>query len=266
MIPISVSPFTVLPENDFESTLKQLKKTGVDGIEVALLDDISPNPLEETLKTYGFDLTTLAGQSALNPVDPPCLSDEETHEEAIKNGIDLVEAAGSLDCDHVVVTLGGDRNDEPRQRQLERVANGLNEIGTAGEQVGVDVLVEPHNKVDYPNYIINTYSAGKRLVNSIDSTRVGLLFDTYHVQRGEGNVITTYETCKSDVGHLHLANVPGRISPIQGELDVTFVLSELLNRGYQGTIGLEYSPQPKSDPVARLRKSVRMIEQVQAGI
>jgi hydroxypyruvate isomerase len=114
--------------------------------------------------------------------------------------------------------------------------------------------------VDYPGYVINTYQSGKRLMDQVDSPRVGLVFDTYHVQRGSGNLLATYEACKPYVDHVHAANVPNRSNLNHGELNFEFVLGELLDRGYEGTIGLEYSPNTETDAVTQLRESVQLIE------
>ena len=83
------------------------------------------------------------------------------------------------------------------------------------------------------------------------SPRIRLLFDIYHMQVMEGNLISTLTSNLDAIGHVHVADVPGRHEPGTGEINYARIFKALQEAGYQGYVGLEYAPTVPSEQAAR---------------
>ncbi len=119
------------------------------------------------------------------------------------------------------------------------------------EDAGVTMVLEPLNVlVDHAGYYLVTSAEGFQIVDEVGSPAVKLLYDVYHQQITEGNLIATITANVGRIGHLHVADVPGRHEPGTGEINYRNVLRAVEAAGYAGYVGLEY--QPQADPAATL--------------
>ncbi len=115
---------------------------------------------------------------------------------------------------------------------------------------GVTVVVEALNSLDFPGYGLHRIEDAVRLsdlVRAETGQDIRLLFDVYHVQRAEGDLIRRMESLWSRFGHVQIADVPGRGHPGTGEIAWERVLPALEAFGYDGFVGLEYRPAAKAD-------------------
>jgi hydroxypyruvate isomerase len=128
-------------------------------------------------------------------------------------------------------------------------------ISLAGERArvaGKNVLIEPLNPIDRPGYFLSTQSQARRVVNAIDADNVKIMFDVYHVQMTEGNIVATFKKNLAKIGHVQIADVPGRHEPGTGEINFAFVLDEIAASGYgsegneAGWVGCEYKPKTET--------------------
>ena len=104
-------------------------------------------------------------------------------------------------------------------------------------------------KVDHPGYSLVYFEDAVRLLEQVGSQRIRILFDIYHTQIQEGNVIAKIRDHHDMIGYVHVADVPGRHEPGTGEIDYSKIASELRGVKYTGMIGLEAYPAT-SDEVA----------------
>jgi hydroxypyruvate isomerase len=96
--------------------------------------------------------------------------------------------------------------------------------------------------VDHPGYFLNTVEDGMEMIRRVGSPRVKLLFDIYHVQVMQGNVIQRIRDSYAEVGQYHFADVPGRHEPGTGEINFRNVFRAIYDLGYEGFITAEYHP------------------------
>ncbi|MCW3012937.1 MAG: hyi1 [Solirubrobacterales bacterium] len=109
---------------------------------------------------------------------------------------------------------------------------------------GLRLLVEPVNTYDVAGFLIPTTCDALRLLDDVGEVNVMLQFDAYHVQRMEGNPAARLDAVLDWVGHVQVADDPGRHQPGTGTIDFPALFAVLQHRGYQGSVGLEYIPEP----------------------
>jgi hydroxypyruvate isomerase len=109
---------------------------------------------------------------------------------------------------------------------------------------GRRLLVEPVNTYDVPGFLIPTTDDALRLLDDVGEPNVLLQFDAYHVQRMEGDPADRLASVLDRVGHVQIADDPGRHQPGTGTIDFPALFVALGAGGYEGSIGLEYIPEP----------------------
>jgi hydroxypyruvate isomerase len=136
-------------------------------------------------------------------------------------------------------------NDEQMMRS---VMDGLKATVELAENAGVTLLLEPLNSIyDHPGYWLTSSDKGAEICRKLGSARVKLLYDCYHMQIMEGNLVKHIERNIDVIGHFHSAGVPGRNELFKGETNYPFVLSCIKKMGYKGVFGLEYMPSMKDE-------------------
>jgi len=234
---------------------------GAEGIgcfdwEAADLDAVSVAAEEHGIVVFGT-LAAGAGSEIMDP-DAPCMVRPEHHERAVEDIERSLAAAAEVDADHLVVTVGQNQRDLEPAVQQTAVTAVLRAVAPTAEDRGVTVVVEPLNvRVDHPGYFLRTTGRGVEIVDAVDSPRVKLLYDVYHQQITEGNVIGNLRNNHEYVGHVHFADVPGRHEPGTGELNFENLFAALEAAGYDGFVGAELSPT--GDPDATLEAIVDLV-------
>ncbi len=110
------------------------------------------------------------------------------------------------------------------------------------QAAGVLVVIEPINHRDMPGFFLNTTGQAAAVVEAIGRDRLAILFDLYHCQVTEGDVTTRLANLLPLVGHIQLADVPGRNEPGTGELNWPYIFRQIDAIGYNGWVGCEYRP------------------------
>lgn len=153
--------------------------------------------------------------------------------------------------------LGGDRSvrfqfpELSEEQKFESVLAGLKALAPLAEKAGVTLMLEPLNiLVDHPGYFLNTSETGFEMIRKVGSPNVMLLFDIYHMQVMEGNIIQKLTNNLDVIGHVHVADVPGRNEPGTGELNYANIFKALKKSNYSGYIGFEYEPSVPSEQAA----------------
>ncbi len=107
----------------------------------------------------------------------------------------------------------------------------------------VTLLIEPLNSRDRPGYFVSRSGEVVELLGALGRDNVKLLFDIYHIQIMEGDLIAGIGRCWPFIGHVQIASVPGRHEPDEGEVAFAAVLGEFTARGWAGFVGAEYNPR-----------------------
>jgi hydroxypyruvate isomerase len=110
--------------------------------------------------------------------------------------------------------------------------------------MGATLLVEPVNRRDIPDFFLGTSTEALRLLDAAGEGNLALQYDVYHMQRGEGELAETTRANLARIGHIQIADTPGRHQPGTGEINFRYLLQELDRMGYGGYVSLEYIPTP----------------------
>ena len=111
------------------------------------------------------------------------------------------------------------------------------------KDAGIALVLEPINLRDIPGFYVSTSAHAERLLDAVGSDNLTIQYDVYHMQVMQGDLIPTYERLRHRIGHIQIADNPGRNEPGTGEINYAFVLRELDRLGYDGWIGCEYKPK-----------------------
>ena len=161
---------------------------------------------------------------------------------------------------NLVVFSGNRRSDLSEEEGRDNTAAGLKRVAKAAEDAGVTLILELLNsKRDHAGYQCDHTFWGVAVCQLVDSPRVKLLYDIYHMQIMEGDLIETINEHHKDFAHYHTAGVPGRhdLDAVQ-EINYPGVLRAIAQTNYEGYIGHEFIP--KSDPVAALKAAWDLCE------
>ena len=126
---------------------------------------------------------------------------------------------------------------------VENVRHAARRLGAGGRRL----LVEPVNTFDVPGFLLPKTDDVLRLLDEVAEPDVRLQFDAYHVQRMEGEPANRLRALFDRVGHVQVADNPGRHQPGTGEIDFEALFRLLDDAGYEGAVGLEYVPDPDTE-------------------
>lgn len=156
-----------------------------------------------------------------------------------------------------VICFSGNREGISDEEGLQNCATGLRRLLPLAEELGLTLVMELLNsKIDHPDYQCDHSSWGVKLCETLGSQHFGLLYDIYHMQIMEGDVIRTIRENHRWFTHYHTGGCPGR-NEIDGtqELYYPAILLAIADTGYAGHVGQEFIPLGK-DPLASLRQAV----------
>jgi hydroxypyruvate isomerase len=180
------------------------------------------------------------------------LNDPSRRGEFLEGLKESVAAAQKLGA-KFLITQSGEDTGARRDFQHRAIVESLKEADKILKGSGVALLLEPLNrKVDHKGTYLESSDEGIEILDEAGSENVKLLFDIYHQQISEGDVIRRACANINKIAHIHAAGNPGRNELDKGELDFNRVFKALENAGYKGYGGLEYFPV--EDPAAGLKK------------
>jgi len=190
---------------------------------------------------------------------PDGLNNKANHD-AIVSGLEKsLPTAAKLGVPNLI-TFFGNRKGMADQEGLDNCVIGLNRIKPMAEAAGVTVTIEVLNsKVDHKDYLGDRSAYGFQVVKAVNSPRIKVLYDAYHMQIMEGDLIRTIEESLDLIAHIHTAGVPGR-----HELDDTqevqwrTVAAAIADTGFTGYFAHEFVPT--RDPLTSLREAVALCD------
>jgi hydroxypyruvate isomerase len=150
--------------------------------------------------------------------------------------------AGRLRCARVNCLAGIRPADESRERCVRQLLANLRRAAARSAAVGVELLVEPLNPVDQPEFLLTRIADADALLEAVDHPNLRLQYDTYHRAAAGEAWAAGLEARLSRVGHIQFSDYPGRHEPGTGELDLTGFLRRVDALPYTGYVGCEYRP------------------------
>ena len=189
----------------------------------------------------------------------------EEHDECIaklRDSIDATSAAGFPS----VITFSGFRRGLDNETGLKNMVDGLKKIVGYAEEKRVTLCLEMLNsRVDvtmkgHPDYMCDTIEWGVEVCKRIGSPRMKMLFDIYHVQIMQGDIIARIKQFHEYIGHYHTAGVPGRNEIEDGqEINYAPIMKAIAETGYKGYVGQEFIPE-REDKLSSLRRAVKICD------
>ena len=210
-----------------------------------------PKKLKAALDKYKLVVTDMV----LNAWDGTLggsLVDPKDREIYLENLNETIKFAKSIGCSKLITCTGKKIAERSPKEQRDSVLTTLSEAVKIAEREGFTLLLEPLNTyVDHPGYFLDSVKEGAKIIREINHSNLRLLYDIYHMQIMEGNVISTIEENIDIIGHFHAAGVPGRHELYLGELNYPNIIKRIDELGYEGYIGLEYFPSIDSEESLR---------------
>jgi hydroxypyruvate isomerase len=206
-----------------------------------------------TLRKYGLVPTMTPGAGTI----PEGWNRKENHEKLEKDMLENLKRAAEAKVPNVI-TFSGNRRGMSDQEGRDNCIAGLNRVKAMAEDLGVTINMELLNsKVNHKDYMCDHTAWGVEVCKAVNSPRVKLLYDIYHMQIMEGDIIRTIRENIAYIGHFHTAGNPGRheLDDTQ-ELQYKPIAKAIADLGYQGYFAHEFSPT--RDWVASLKQAVEI--------
>jgi hydroxypyruvate isomerase len=209
----------------------------------------------------GDDLEELVGYARENKIDFASMvggggindaSKHDEHEKSLREAIDLAAKHG---VPGLIVLSGNKIEGQPTEKSQENCAAALKRVAPYAEEKGVNLNLELLNsKVDHAGYECDSTAWGVKVCEMVASPRVKLLYDIYHMQIMEGDIIRTIRENIARIGHFHTAGNPGRndLDDFQ-ELNYTGICRAIADTGYDLYVAHEF--KPKGDVLAALKQA-----------
>jgi hydroxypyruvate isomerase len=237
--------------------LTAIRSAGFDKVEFWSWRDKDVDAVERALKETGSTVVSMIGSSGA--------ADPRRTEDFVGGVRESIAVAQRLGATNLVV-LAGDRLDflEPSD-QRQAIIDGLSAAAPSAEEAGVTLLLENLNsKVDHVGTFLDSTALALEIVGSIGSAHVKVLYDLYHSVVMEESIADVIAGSVDLLGHVQVADHPGRHEPGSGQVDWGAALSTLATLGYGGAIGLEYAPST-SDTLASVRHIRTMVDELPRG-
>lgn len=237
------------PEMSVPDAIREVGRLGFDAAEIYGWRGLDPAAVRSACEEAGVELLSMC-TTEFRMTDPALRS-------AWIEGLrESVAAAKAMGVGRLITQVGPDTG-APRTQQHESIAAALREAKPILEEAGVTLMIEPLNTlVDHPGYYLTTAAEGFALVREAGSPSIRLVYDIYHQQIMEGNIIPSITKNLDCIAHLHAAGHPGRLELQHGESDYRVIFSAVDAAGYAGACGLEY--WPKMDARESLREAKRI--------
>jgi hydroxypyruvate isomerase len=228
---VSRWPYQPIPFPDFCRAVADIGLTAIDLLEEA---DWAVARQHGLICSMGY-----AGGGSI----PDGLNVKANHDAIERNFVRLVPQAAAQQVPNVITFFGSRRGMADREA-IDNCVAGLNRVKKIAEDNGVTICVELLNsKVNHKDYQGDHTGFGVEVMKAVDSPRVKLLYDIYHMQIMEGDIARTAQKHLARIAHVQLADNPGRNEPGTGEINYPFLFRHLDAIGYRGWVGCEYKPR-----------------------
>ena len=225
--------------------LALLTRLGYDGYE--MFDWRDPKVMETFValkQKYPLTCECLVANKGVTA--PGCgLVNPRERDEFLKQMQLAADAARTIGTKQLVTLTGNELGGMPRSEQLANAVAALRAAAPLLEKNGITAIVEILNTyVNHAGYFLYYVRDGAEMIDRVGSSNVKLLFDIYHVQIMEGNLIQSIRSNIDRIGHFHVGDVPGRHEPGTGEINYRNVFKAIYELGdrFQGSVALEYGP------------------------
>ena len=241
---------------DFADAIRKVAELGYDAAETYNWRGIDFDRTRAAIEETGVELLSMC-TTEFRMTDP-------AYRSAWLDGLlESCKAAKKLGVRKLITQVGNDVG-TPRERQHASIVETLRQARPILEEYGVTIMPEPLNTyVNHPGYYLWSSAEAFDIIREINHPQVKLIYDIYHQQVMEGNIIPNITKNLDLIAHLHSAGHPGRIDLQFGENDYKVIFDAVDKAGYTGACGLEY--RPTMDPAESLRVARELYGKPGAG-
>ena len=235
----------------FEDQCREAAKLGIEGF------DLRGSADWPALKKYGLVPSMYpGGPGGTIPIGP---SHKDTHAELIPKMHAAIDEAAANAVPNIIV-LGGEKRGITYEEGAENCVAYLNAVKAHAEDKGVTLCFEYLNsKVNHKDYMFDRFAWGLDVMKRVNSPRVKILYDIYHAQIMDGDIVRNIRDNIQWIGHFHTGGNPGRheIDDTQ-ELNYRFIMKAIADTGFTGFVTHEYSPTQGNDAIKELTKAMEI--------
>jgi hydroxypyruvate isomerase len=236
--------FTEIP---FIERFSAARNAGFHAVEFMFPYDFDMGDIKARLEETGLKLILCnlpAGNWAGGDRGTACNPERRAEfREGVAKGIDAAKALG---FDRMNCLVGLKPESLSDEEAWETMAENIRFASTALGREGIRLVVEPINRFDVPGFALNTCARTLEMIEKVDHPNAYLQLDIYHARREGEDAAAILRSHLGRVGHIQIADCPGRHQPGTGETDFRFLLPEIDRLGYQGFVSMEYIPQPNT--------------------
>ena len=230
-------------EVEFLDRFPAAAKAGFRGVEFLFPYAVDKNQLADVVRKNKLQVVLFnmppgnweAGDRGI-ACDPARTSEFQEH---VANALDY---AAALDCKQIHCMAGLKPRGANEEKMRETYIANLRFAGKEMAKHGVTLLIEAINSRDIPGFYLNTSRQALDIMHYAGVPNLRFQYDIYHMQIMEGDLAPTIEKNLAAIGHMQLADTPGRHEPGTGEINYPFLFQHIDKIGYQGWIGCEYRP------------------------
>lgn len=221
------------------------KKTGYHAVEFWDWAGRDYERLIAKKQELGLDVVAICAKDRGTLIDP------STYDKAIEGLKETIKVAKKFECPNIIYVPGGNPQTDRKSGHANIVA-GLKKLAPYVEEAGLTLVLEP---------IVGEYFTDSKeafeVLKEVGSPNVKLLYDIFHYQTMEGNVVSVMRDNMDLIGHIHAASVPGRNEITDGELDYGYILKAIKESGYDRYFGVEYMPtMDKEESVTKCKELI----------
>jgi hydroxypyruvate isomerase len=198
--------------------------------------------LTEAPKYPNLACATLVSNKGVTAPDCGLVNPKERNQ-FLKEMEAAIDVAKKFKCKRLVTLTGNEVPGMSREAMMESAVAGLKAIAPTLERNGITAVIEVLNTyVNHPGYYLYYVRDAAKMIDAVGSPNVKILFDIYHVQIMEGNLIPLIRQNIQRIDHFHIGDHPGRHQPGSGEINYRNVFKAIYDLGYEGYAALEYGP------------------------
>ena len=256
----SIMLWTVFRNMPFEQRLEKVSVAGYHAVELVRefkdWTDADYARVNRRKRQLNITFDTTAGMSH-------GVGDPEERKAMLKDLQGMIAVCDKLECPRLIVMSGNVVPGMTRADQHESCIEGLKRAAEMVEGKNATILVENIDPEENPKYFLTSVAEGFDIIRAVNHPQVKFLYDFYHEQIAEGNLIEKMEKNIDLVGVFHIADVPHRHQPGTGEINYTNIYKKMVELKYNGYVAMEFLPT--HDPVEVLRAAREDAEHVTAA-
>ncbi len=233
-------------EHEFLDRFGAAARAGFAGVEFHFPYAYDKAALIEVALTFGVEVVVFnlpAGDWAAGERGLACIPSRKAEfQDGVGRAIEYAEALGCPRLNCLAGILAGDRD-----RAIETLIDNLRFAAAVTQRAGIRLLLEPINTRDAPGFLVSTSRQALDIMDAVASKNLFLQYDVYHAQVMEGDLTRTLTERLARIGHIQIADNPGRHEPGTGEINYPFLFRRLEALGYAGWVGCEYRPRAATE-------------------